>query len=92
MFIGRVELPRPFGHKALNLARLPIPPDEHGGDASNRPYPRPVPWTAQITSGWKDLNLRPPVSQTGALTRLRYTLKLGTRWDSNPQTVVTGIT
>src|SRR3954453_15962410 len=25
----RLELPRPFGHQALNLARLPIPPRPH---------------------------------------------------------------
>ena len=27
---GRFELPRPYRHYALNVARLPIPPLRHG--------------------------------------------------------------
>jgi hypothetical protein len=27
---GRFELPRPYGHYALNVARLPIPPLRRG--------------------------------------------------------------
>ena len=27
---GRLELPHPFGHQILSLARLPIPPPAHG--------------------------------------------------------------
>ncbi len=35
---GRFELPRPYGHYALNVARLPVPPLRR---ASNRARPPP---------------------------------------------------
>jgi hypothetical protein len=35
---GRLELPRPYGHYALNVARLPIPPLRRVALSSARHY------------------------------------------------------
>ena len=54
---GRFELPRPYGHYALNVARLPVPPLRRAFDlaiASGRSRP-------------PDSNRRPAVYETAAL-------------------------